>query len=85
MRPDVVNLVLHFMGGLGNSPSLTQAQRDAFAHLFTGLTQVGLDTTQSDGKWFVAPVRSWLDILTSVLGSLQGNDLIELAHLAHGG
>ena len=44
-----------------------------------------MDTTQSGGKWFVAPVRSWLDILTSVLGSLQGNDLIELAHLAHGG
>jgi len=83
---DVVDMALRFLGGLsGSGPSLTQAQKDAVTHLFTGLTQEGVDTTQTGGKWFVAPVRSWLDIVTSLLGSLQGNDLIELAHLAHGG
>ena len=83
---DVVDMALRFLGGLsGNGPSLTQAQKDAVTHLFTGLTQEGVDTTQTGGKWFIAPARSTLDILTSLLGGLQGNDLIELARLAHGG
>jgi hypothetical protein len=56
----------------------TAGQQQALEHLLTGLTKIGVDTTQSGGKWYVNPVRSYLDVTNAVLAGLKGNDLVEL-------
>jgi hypothetical protein len=48
------------------------------ADLLTGLTKIGVDTTRSGGLWYVNPVRSYLDVTTSVLSGLKDNDLLEM-------
>jgi hypothetical protein len=61
---------------------VTAAQRTAFDHLFGSTTQAGgIVTTESDGKWYVAPVRTLLEAGTSVLSRVQGDDVIELIRL----
>jgi hypothetical protein len=79
---DIVDQVVSLISGFGGSaPQLTAAQRTAFADLFTGLTKVGVDVGQSGGKWYITPVRSYLDLTDSILSGLQGNDILELAKL----
>jgi hypothetical protein len=61
---------------------VTAAQRTAFDHLFGSTTQAGgIVTTESDGKWYVAPMRTLLEAGTSVLSRVQGDDVIELIRL----
>ncbi|MCL2781899.1 MAG: hypothetical protein FWD74_10545, partial [Actinomycetia bacterium] len=57
---------------------LTPEQRTAVTHLVTGLADLNLTTVQDGGKWYVDPVRSYLDISHGPLSALSGNDLVEL-------
>ena len=74
---DITTQIIGFLEGLGATHA-TAAQRHAIENLLTGFTKVGVDTTQSGGKWYVNPVRSYLDVASSVLSGLQNNDLLEL-------
>jgi hypothetical protein len=75
---DFVAQLISFLEGFGVSSHVTPAQQQAFEDLLTGFTKVGIDTTQSGGQWYVNPVRSFLDVNSSVLSGLQDNDLLEL-------
>lgn len=75
---DLVTQILNAVQGFGVSLDVTPAQRQALGDLLSGLTKVGVDTTQSGGKWYVNPVRSYLDVTSSVLSGLKDNDLLEL-------
>ena len=75
---DFVTQIVSFLEGFGVPSHVTPAQRQAFEDLLTGLTKVGVDTTQSGGQWYVNPGRSYLDVTSSVLSGLQDNDLLEL-------
>jgi hypothetical protein len=59
----------------------TGAQRTALTHLIHGVTQLGVDVSQSGGKWYIDPVRTVADEFGTALASLQGNDLLELITL----
>ena len=61
--------------------SLTSAQKDAIAHLFSAVSSIGIDTSQTDGQWFVNPVRSYFDLSGEILGKLQPGDLTALIEL----
>jgi hypothetical protein len=62
--------------------SLTPAQRTAVTDLLSGLLKAnGLETTQIDGKWYLNPVRSYLNIANALLSGLKGNDAKELLGL----
>lgn len=78
--------ILDLIGG-GEGPfhrQLTAAQRDAIGHVMSGVTSaVALDTVQIDGKWYVEPVRSLLDISGSLLSHLQSGDVTALLALFH--
>lgn len=77
---DFVTEVLNTLDGFGADVNATAAQRQALADLLGGLTKIGIDTTQSGGAWFVNPVRSYLDVTTSVLAGLKGDDMLQLIH-----
>lgn len=79
---DLIDLISGSFGGLGNT--LTAAQTQALGHLIDGVTSVGVDVSQTGGKWYVSGVRTLADELGSMLSSLQGNDLLELATLLRG-
>lgn len=64
-----------------NSKPPTAAQKQAITDLFSSFTEVGIVTTQSGGKWFLAPVRTVADLGSTVLSGLKGDDLFELMHL----
>ncbi|MDT4935919.1 MAG: hypothetical protein QOK11_3811, partial [Pseudonocardiales bacterium] len=64
------------------APPLTPSQRAALSHLLSGSALTGgIVTTQTDGQWYVNPVRTGLSDVTTLLARLQGNDLIELIGL----
>lgn len=75
---DLVTQLVAFAEQFGLSTHVTPAQRQGLEDLLTGLTKVGVDTSQSGGQWYVNPVRSWLDLSSSIMSGLQGNDLLEL-------
>ncbi len=60
---------------------LTAPQRAAVQHLIAAIPKIGVVATRSGGKWFVSPVRSYIDVGSAVLGGLQGNDLLVLIKL----
>lgn len=74
---DLIDMVAHMAGGSGTT-ELTPAQRQAFTHLIEGLSGVGVDVSQSGGQWYVDAVRSYFDIVGSILSGLQGNDVYQL-------
>ncbi len=78
---DFVTEIIDTLHSFGVTADVSSAQRQALSDLLGGITKVGVDTTQSGGSWYVNPVRSYLDISTSVLSGLKGNDLIELIDL----
>ena len=81
--PRVTCSVSPFPGGCsGSGHHLNPAQKTALTHLVNGLLSLGVDTAESDGKWYVTPIRTYADISSTVLGSLHGNDLFALASLS---
>jgi hypothetical protein len=60
---------------------MTSEQKRALSDLFTSLPNVGVVTTETDGKWYVSPIRSFAELGTDVLSGLSGNDLIALIGL----
>jgi hypothetical protein len=81
--PRVACSVSPFPGGCsGSGHNLNPAQKTALTHLVNGLLSIGVDTAESDGKWYVTPIRTYADISSTVLGSLHGNDLFALASLS---
>jgi hypothetical protein len=74
----VATEVIDALERFGVQVDSSSAQRAAFADLLVGLTSVGVDTTRSGGLWYVNPVRSSLEVTTSVLSGLKNNDLLEL-------
>ena len=61
---------------------LTAAEKTALTHLFTALPNIGLVTTDVGGKWYVSPIRTFADLVPSVLSGLTDNDLLTLIKLA---
>jgi hypothetical protein len=81
--PRVTCSVSPFPGGCsGSGHNLKPAQKTALTHLVNGLLSLGVDTAESNGKWYVTPIRTYADISSTVLGSLQGHDLFALASLS---
>lgn len=87
---DAAKAVSGFLGSfacIGSASSdcrgsaLTPAQKTAIGDLFTGLTKLGIATSEVNGKWYVDPIRSTVDEWGTLLGGLKGNDLLELAKL----
>ncbi len=78
---DLADQVVSFLNGVGATSNVTPAQRAALAHLITGATNVGLDVSRTDGEWYVTPARSVLDLVTSSLSALRGDDLLEIVEL----
>jgi hypothetical protein len=64
-----------------SGPKFTAAQKQAIADLLSGITSLGIDTAQVDGKWFITPVRTVADLGATVLSGLKGDDLFQLATL----
>ncbi len=64
--------------GAGCPSRVSDAQRTALTHLFSGLTELGVATSEVSGSWFVNPVRSALDLDGTLLDRLQGEDLFAL-------
>jgi hypothetical protein len=61
--------------GTGSPPPETV---QALSRVLTGLTKIGVDTSETAGQWYVNPVRSMLDVTNSVLSALQDNDIVNL-------
>lgn len=81
--PRVTCSVSPFPGGCsGSGHNLTPAQTTALTHLVTGLLSLGVDTAESNGQWYITPIRTYADMTSTVLGSLHGNDLFALASLS---
>jgi hypothetical protein len=59
-------------------PSLTAAQRQAFEDFFRGLLKIGVVTSETDGKWYVNPVRSYGDVGNTITSQMKDNDLLEI-------
>jgi hypothetical protein len=81
---DLITAISKQATSAGLNVTITSEQHQALTDLIAGLNNVGVDTTQSNGQWFVNPVRSYLEITTSVLSGLQGNDLLVLIKLFQG-
>ena len=73
--------VMGQLNDTGVLPALDPAQKTAIQDLLSGVVNVGIDTAQSGGKWYINPVRSSLDLTNSLLSGLQGNDVIVLVKL----
>lgn len=63
---------------------LTGAQIVALQHLYANVSNIGVDTVERDGRWYIQPVRTALDLVGADLSSLQGDDLLALIGLVQG-
>lgn len=79
---NLIKLLSQQLGDRGSA--MTAAQKDAFTHLINGLSSIGIDVSQTGGQWYVDPVRSYFDIVGSILSGLQGNDVYELIDFFRG-
>ena len=82
--PELVSALTAQLDKLGPGASVTPEQRQALTDLVGGLANVGVVTTQSGGTWYVNPVRSYLELSTSVLSALKGSDLLVLVRYFSG-
>lgn len=73
--------IMDLLGG-GEGPfhrQLTAAQRTAISHLTSGATSAaGLVTVQVGGRWYVEPIRTYLDLFGQLLSGLQPGDVTAL-------
>jgi hypothetical protein len=61
---------------------LTAAQRTALGDLFSGATNtIGLAMSQTDGKWYLNPIRSYFDLANALLSGLKSGDAQALLSL----
>lgn len=58
--------------------TMTAAQKQAFEDLFRGMLKIGIVTTQTDGKWYVNPVRTYGDLGNTITSQLRDDDLLQL-------
>lgn len=58
--------------------SLTPDQAAALSRAFSGISKLGLTATQSGGKWYVNPIRSYFSLSATVLAGLHDGDLLTL-------
>ena len=63
--------------------TLTSDEEAALTDLLKSLPNIGIVTTQSNGKWYVSPIRTYSDLGPALLGGLADNDLITLIKLAN--
>jgi hypothetical protein len=68
----------------GNPTPLTSAQKAALTHLVTGETGLGFIVSQTDGQWYLDPVRTITELASATIGSLQGDDLFALVSIFTG-
>jgi hypothetical protein len=73
---DVAKVLATFAGD--RAAKMTAAQQQAFENLFRGLLKVGIVTSQTDGKWYVNPVRSYGDVGNTITSQLQDDDLLRI-------
>ncbi len=68
----------------GSCPNkrLTAGQKQAISDLFSSMTKLGIATSETGGKWYIAPVRTMADLGATVLSDMKGDDLFELMRLA---
>jgi hypothetical protein len=59
-------------------PTMTAAQKQAFEDLFRGLMKIGIVTSQSGGKWYVNPVRTYGDLGNTVTSQMKDDDLLQI-------
>ena len=50
------------------------------AHLSSGFENLGVITTETDGKWYVSPVRTVLDLGPTLMSGLTAQDAQALIH-----
>jgi hypothetical protein len=62
----------------GRAPTMTAAQKRAFEDFFRGVLKIGLVTSQSGGKWYVNPVRSYGDIGNTITAQMKDDDLLQI-------
>lgn len=74
----LINKLLAFVHEYGGAAAPSPSTVQALSRVLTGLTKIGVDTSQTNGQWYVDPVRSMLDVTNSVLSALQDNDIINL-------
>jgi hypothetical protein len=67
-------------GPLKDRP-LTAEQSAALTRLAQGIPNIGIATSQSDGQWYLNPIRSYLDLSNALVEPLHDNDLIVLLKL----
>ncbi len=51
-------------------------------HVFAALPKIGIVATQTGGKWYIDPLRSYADLSTAVLSGLDKGDLLTLIGIA---
>jgi hypothetical protein len=73
---DISKLLTAFGGDA--APKLTGAQEQAFEDLFRGLLKVGVVTSETDGKWYVNPVRTYGDLGNTITSQLKDDDLLQI-------
>jgi hypothetical protein len=67
-------------GPLRDKP-LTPEESAALGRLAKGIANSSIDTTESNGQWYIAALRSYLDGINQLVEPLQSNDLITLLKL----
>ena len=78
---DLVTTLESFLNSVNINTALTGAQQRAVTDLLSTAYQTGVVTEFVGGSWFVAPVRSVLEVYATILSGLQGDDAIQLATL----
>lgn len=73
-------LVAQFLGGSG--ADVPDQAKDIIKREFKQLLNVGLVMTESGGKWYVSPLRSYIGIFVTLLQGLQPADVDYLISLA---
>lgn len=76
---DLIEAILQGISGFsGTQLDATSAQTQALANLLNGVTNLGVFTSQTDGQWYINPVRTVLELGNGVLAKLQNNDILTL-------
>ena len=64
-----------------HTKKLTGEQAAALSRFATGIPQIGIDVTATDGQWYLSAMRTYMDLSNALLEPLQDNDLLVLLKL----